>query len=136
MSDKLQFVVAFGRGRMAETSDKLKFVGHFQRHFALLPSLPAVSLDTALVVLSVTKTLIEAGSRRLFVPPVLKLRRTTKAVSSHSTPKASPLQGYLIIARVGQTGSLPYPFLRSLHIAMRRPEAMRTRHVVTNLFVT
>jgi hypothetical protein len=29
MSDKLQFVVAFGGGRMAETSDKLKFVGHF-----------------------------------------------------------------------------------------------------------
>jgi hypothetical protein len=26
MSDKLQFVVAFGSGRMAETSDKLKFV--------------------------------------------------------------------------------------------------------------
>jgi hypothetical protein len=43
MSDKLQFVVAFGSGRMAKTSDKLKFVGHFQRHFALLLSLPAVS---------------------------------------------------------------------------------------------
>jgi len=43
MSDKLQFVVAFGSGRMAETSDKLKFVGHSRRHFSLLPSLPAVS---------------------------------------------------------------------------------------------
>jgi hypothetical protein len=39
-----QFVVAFGSGRMAETSDKLKFVRHFQRHFALLPGSPAVSL--------------------------------------------------------------------------------------------
>jgi len=28
MSDKLQFVGAFGNRRMAETSDKLKFVGH------------------------------------------------------------------------------------------------------------
>ena len=32
-------------------------------------------LDTALVVLSVTKTLIVAELRRFFVPPVLKLRR-------------------------------------------------------------
>jgi hypothetical protein len=48
MSDKLQFVVAFGSGRMAKTSDKLKFVGHFQRHFALLLSLPAVSQVAAL----------------------------------------------------------------------------------------
>jgi len=31
MSDKLQFVVAFGRGRLAETRDKLKFVGQIQR---------------------------------------------------------------------------------------------------------
>jgi hypothetical protein len=31
MSDKLQFVVAFGSGRVAKISDKLKFVGHFQR---------------------------------------------------------------------------------------------------------
>src|SRR5512145_1304777 len=52
MSDKLQFVVAFGSGRVAETSDKLKFVGHFQRHFALLPSLPAVSPAPALHRLS------------------------------------------------------------------------------------
>src|SRR5262245_65349475 len=43
MSDKLQFVVAFGSGRVAETSDKLKFVGHFHRHFALLPNSPTVS---------------------------------------------------------------------------------------------
>jgi hypothetical protein len=42
MSDKLQFVVAFGSGRVAKTSDKLKFVGHFQRPFALLSNSPAV----------------------------------------------------------------------------------------------
>jgi hypothetical protein len=29
MSDKLQFVGAFGSGRVAEIIDKLKFVGHF-----------------------------------------------------------------------------------------------------------
>jgi len=51
MSDKLQFVGAFGSRRVAESSDKLKFVGHFERHFALLPSLPAASLGTALVVI-------------------------------------------------------------------------------------
>jgi hypothetical protein len=33
---------------VAETSDKLKFVGHFRRPFALLPSLPAVSVIAAL----------------------------------------------------------------------------------------
>jgi len=43
MSDKLQLVGAFASMRLAETRDKLKFVGHFQRHFALLPSLPAAS---------------------------------------------------------------------------------------------
>jgi hypothetical protein len=43
MSDKLQFVGAFGNRRMAETSDKLKFVGHFLRPFALLPNSPTVS---------------------------------------------------------------------------------------------
>ncbi len=43
MSDKLQFVVVFGSVRVVEASDKLKFVGHFNRPFALLPSLPAVS---------------------------------------------------------------------------------------------
>src|SRR5262245_43379374 len=43
MSDKFQFVVAFGSGRAAKTSDKLKFVGHFQRPFALLSNSPAVS---------------------------------------------------------------------------------------------
>jgi hypothetical protein len=48
MSDKLQFVAAFGSWRMAEISDKLKFVGHFQRHFALPASLPAVSRAKAL----------------------------------------------------------------------------------------
>jgi hypothetical protein len=44
MSDKLQFVVAFDRGRVAETSDKLKFVGHFHRILALLSNSPAVSM--------------------------------------------------------------------------------------------
>jgi hypothetical protein len=48
MSDKLQFVVAFGSGRVVETSDKLKFVGHFHRILALLSNSPAVSLATAL----------------------------------------------------------------------------------------
>jgi hypothetical protein len=43
MSDKLQFVVAFGSGRVVETSDKLKFVGHFHRILALLSNSPAVS---------------------------------------------------------------------------------------------
>jgi hypothetical protein len=57
MSDKLQFVEAFGSGRTAETSDKLKFVGHFQRHFALLPSLPAVSLASARYTLSILTSL-------------------------------------------------------------------------------
>ncbi len=33
---------------MAETSDKLKFVGHFPRPFALLPNSPAVSVLAAL----------------------------------------------------------------------------------------
>src|SRR5262245_54126322 len=42
MSDKLQFVVVFGSARVMEASDKLKFVGHFHRPFALLPSLSAV----------------------------------------------------------------------------------------------
>jgi len=40
MSDKLQFVVVSGSVRVVEASDKLKFVGHFHRPFALLPSLP------------------------------------------------------------------------------------------------
>ncbi len=31
---------------MAETSDKLKFVGHFLRPFALLPNSPTVSRHT------------------------------------------------------------------------------------------
>src|SRR5262245_29591725 len=44
MSDKLQFVGPFGNGRVAETSDKLKFVGHFLRPFALLPNSPTVSI--------------------------------------------------------------------------------------------
>jgi hypothetical protein len=43
MSDELQFVAAIGSGRVAETSDKLKFVGHFQRPFALLSNSPTVS---------------------------------------------------------------------------------------------
>jgi hypothetical protein len=43
MSDKLQFVVAIGSGRVAKTSDKLKFVGHFHRPFALLSNSPTVS---------------------------------------------------------------------------------------------
>jgi hypothetical protein len=43
MSDKLQFVVAIGGGRVAKTSDKLKFVGHFHRPFALLSNSPTVS---------------------------------------------------------------------------------------------
>jgi len=43
MSDKLQFVMAFGSGLVSETSDKLKFVGHFQRPFALLSNTPTVS---------------------------------------------------------------------------------------------
>jgi len=38
MSDKLQFVVVSGSVRVVEASDKLKFVGHFHRPFALLPS--------------------------------------------------------------------------------------------------
>src|SRR5262249_39670606 len=44
MSDKLQFVAGFHHSPTAESPDKLKFVGHF-------PSLPAVSLGTALVVI-------------------------------------------------------------------------------------
>jgi hypothetical protein len=43
MSDKLQFVAAFGSGRVVETSDKLKFVGHFHRILALLSNSPAAS---------------------------------------------------------------------------------------------
>jgi hypothetical protein len=43
-SDKLQFVVAFGSGRVVETSDKLKSVGHFHRILALLSNSPAVSV--------------------------------------------------------------------------------------------
>ena len=43
MPDKLQFVGAFGSGRVAETSDKLKFVGQFLRPFALLPNSSTVS---------------------------------------------------------------------------------------------
>ncbi len=39
---------------MAETSDKLKFVEHFPRPFALLPNSPAVSFGAALVVISNT----------------------------------------------------------------------------------
>src|SRR5262245_6744452 len=42
-SDKLKFVGHFGSRRVVEASDKLKFVGHFDYPFALLPSLPAVS---------------------------------------------------------------------------------------------
>jgi len=38
MFDKLQFVVAFGSGRVVETSDKLKFVEHFHRILAQLLS--------------------------------------------------------------------------------------------------
>jgi hypothetical protein len=37
MSDKFQFVGAFGGRRVVEASDKLKFVGHFHRPFDLLP---------------------------------------------------------------------------------------------------
>jgi hypothetical protein len=47
MSDKLQFVEAFGSGRTAETSDKLKFVGHFHRILALLSNSPAVTCPRA-----------------------------------------------------------------------------------------
>jgi len=43
MSDKLQFVGALGSGRVVETSDKLKFVGHFQLTFASLSNSPTVS---------------------------------------------------------------------------------------------
>ncbi len=39
---------------MAETSDKLKFVGHFPRPFALLPNSPAVSLDAAFLFLDLS----------------------------------------------------------------------------------
>jgi hypothetical protein len=43
MFDKLQVVGAFGSGGVAETSDELKFVGHFLRPFSLLPNSSAVS---------------------------------------------------------------------------------------------
>ena len=49
MSDKLQFVAAFGSGRVVETSDKLKFVGHFHRILGLLSNSPAVFLTAALL---------------------------------------------------------------------------------------
>jgi hypothetical protein len=61
MSDKLQFVVAFGSGRVVETSDKLKFVGHFQRILALLSNSPAVSLGTALAVISNSTDFLDKG---------------------------------------------------------------------------
>jgi len=50
MSDKLQFVGHFHHSPTAESLDKLQFVGHFL-------SLPAVSLGTALVVISDSKYL-------------------------------------------------------------------------------
>jgi hypothetical protein len=48
ISDKLQFVVTYGSGRVVETSDKLKFVGHFHCILALLSYSPAVSFVAAL----------------------------------------------------------------------------------------
>src|SRR5262245_25226542 len=73
MSDKLQFVGAFGSRRVMEASDKLKFVGHFHHPFTLLPSLPAVSLGTALVVHIDTLATMERKPIASLAPEVCRM---------------------------------------------------------------
>src|SRR5262245_38444430 len=66
MSDKLQFVGAFGSGRVSETSDKLKFGGHFHRPFALLSNSPTVSRR-----LPCRRKDTEEGNRHMTNPQIL-----------------------------------------------------------------
>jgi len=45
MSDKLQFVAVFGQGVVAETDDKLKFVGHsLERQLYMMPRMVGQAL--------------------------------------------------------------------------------------------
>jgi len=84
MSDKIQLVAGFHHSPTAESPDKLKFVGHFL-------SLPAVSLGTALVVISDSKYLHKTKATVGEFPIIVAVSKmTTKAVPSNRTPKAPP----------------------------------------------
>src|SRR5262245_44319223 len=120
MSDKLQFVEVFGSVRLVEASDKLKFIRHFQLHFALLPSLPAASVLAALLyrnakrrgrILLVNSENVRqtsvcrsfrqyaiGGSQRqtevcrTFPPHIRPTPEFASSIPSARTPKAPPIQ--------------------------------------------
>src|SRR5262249_55773330 len=100
MSDKLQFVGAFGRRRGVGASDKLKFVGHFHYPFALLPSLPAVSRAPALQRLSP----FQLAVYKICVRFILRLQPSAHIVFAgvpSETPSLRPLPSPAPLRREG-----------------------------------
>src|SRR5262245_32698721 len=103
---------------MAKTSDKLRFVGHFQRHFALLPSLQGVSCvgtDQRVGPL--------IGFMRNRRGPTRRSAPTTHAIANCSrTPRRVDRAEAMIregAPRLRWTASIPFAFAYTLSPAIR-----------------